>query len=143
METNKNSFAASSLVLALLVAGLAVGALPLNAVSAATIASCTPQTDPFSVTSANWGTPGSPISVYPGDQDVPLTVTLLFSGPCTSPQTTFYLGLTQGPTTIPFVGLNGVQEPKDVSLNIVPNTLVTETYYLDIDQNASTGVTYD
>jgi hypothetical protein len=139
---NKNSFAASSLVLALLVAGLAVGALPLSAASAATSASCGEQTDPFSVTGANWGTAGSPISVYPGDQDVPLTISMLFSGPCTSPQTTFYLGLTQGPNVIPFVGLNGALEPKDVSLNIAPNTMVTETYYLNIDQNASTGVTY-
>jgi hypothetical protein len=143
MKTNKNSFTASSLVVALLVAGLAVGALPLDAVSAATSASCTPQTDPFSVTGASWGTPGLPISVYPGDQDVPLTVTMLFSGPCTSPQTTFYLGLTQGLNIIPFVGLNGVQEPADVSLNIAPNTLVTETYYLNVDQNASTGLTYN
>jgi len=143
LKTHKNSFAASSLVLALLVAGLAVGALPLNAVSAATSASCTPQTDPFSVTGANWGTPGSPISVYPGAQDVPLTVTMLFSGPCTSPQATFYLGLTQSLNTIPFIGLNGGQEPKDVSLNIAPNTLVTETYYLNVDQNASTGLTYN
>ena len=142
METKKNPFAASSLVLALLVAGLAAAALPLSTASAATSTSCNSQTDPFSVTGANWGTPGSPVSVYPGDQDVPLTVTLLFSGLCTSPQTTFYLGLTQGPNTIPFIGLNGVQEPKDVSLNITPNTLVTETYYLNIDQSAPTGLTY-
>jgi hypothetical protein len=142
MRVKKNSFTASSLVLALLVAGVAVGALPLSGVSAATSASCTPQTDPFSVTGANWGTPGSPISVYPGDQDVPLTVTMLFSGPCTSPQTSFYLGLTQGPNIIPFVGLNGAQEPVDVSLNIAPNTIITETYYLNVDQNASTGLTY-
>ncbi|MDA4122194.1 MAG: NEW3 domain-containing protein [Thaumarchaeota archaeon] len=142
MKMNKNSLAASTFVLALLVAGFGFLASPPTAASAAANAACTQQTDPFSVTGANWGTPGSPISVYPGDQDVPLTVTLLFSGPCTSPQTTFYLGLTQGPNTIPFVGLNGVQEPEDVSLNISPNTLVTETYYLNVDQNALTGLTY-
>lgn len=139
---DKNSFAASTLVLALLVAGFGFLAFPPTTASAATSAACTQQTDPFSVTGANWGTPGSPISVYPGDQDVPLTITLLFSGPCTSTQTTFYLGLTQGPNAIPFVGLNGVQEPQDVSLNISPNTLVTETYYLNIDQDALTGLTY-
>jgi len=143
MKMKKNSFAASSIVLAILVAGFGfVAAFPLTAASAATSGSCSQQTDPFSVTGANWGTPGSPISVYPGNQDVPLTITLLFSGPCSSPQTTFYLGLTQGPNVIPFLGLNGVQEPQDVSLNIAPNTLVTETYYLNIDQNALTGLTY-
>jgi hypothetical protein len=145
MKMKKNSFAASSLVLALLLLGTAVYSVPVSAASSTattTNTDCTPQTSPFSVTEANWGTSGSPVSVYPGDQDVPLTVTMLFSGPCTSPQTTFYLGLTQGPNTIPFTGQNGAQEPKDVALNIAPNTLVTETFYLNIDQYATTGVTY-
>ncbi len=140
----RNSSAASSLVIALLLLGTAVYAVPVKAASGAASAdtSCTPQTSPFSVTGAIWGTPGSPMSVYPGDQNVPLTVTLLFSGPGTSPQTTFYLGLTQGPNLVPFTGPNGISEPKDVALNITPNTLVTETYYLNVDQSALTGLTY-
>jgi uncharacterized membrane protein len=140
----KNPTAASSLVLALLLVGTAAYAVPARAASggASASTSCTPQTDPFSVTGAMWGLPGSPVSVYPGDQNVPLTITLLFSGPCTSPQTTFYLGLTQGPNQIPFTGQNGAVEPKEVALNITPNSLVTETYYLNINQGAPTGLTY-
>lgn len=136
MKTNSS---VSTLVLALLLLSLGAEASPAVAASSG---SCTNQTDPFTVNSVSWGLPGSPVSAYPGDLDVPLTITFLFSGPCTSPQTTFYLGLTQGGNQIPFVGLNGAQEPSVVALNISPNTLVSETFYLNIDQNAQTGLTY-
>jgi hypothetical protein len=138
----KKSYPASSLVLALLVGAMAVGSVPISAVSAAPSDACTPQTNPFSVTSANWGTAGSPESVYPGSQDVPLTVTMLFSGPCTSPQATFELSLATQTNPVPFTGQNGETQPKDIGLNIDPNTIVTETFYLNVDQGATTGVTY-
>jgi len=148
MKMKKRSFAASSLVLALLVAGIAVEASPPTAASAATASTaCTPQTNPFSVTGAIWGTSGSPMSAYPGDQNVPLTITMLFSGPCTSPQASFFLSLasTTYPflATLPLTGPGGVTQPKVVGLNSSPNTFVTETFYLNIDQSAATGVTYN
>src|ERR1700674_5726844 len=133
----RNSIAASSLALAMLVLGTAAYALPATAAvgTATPNATCTQQTNPFSVTGAIWGTSGSPVSVYPGDQNVPLTITMLFSGPCTSPQASFTLSLAQASNPTPFTGPNGISQPKDVSLNISPNPLVTETFYLNINQN--------
>ena len=135
----KISRAASSLVLALLVAGIAAVVVPAPSASAATTA-CTPQTNPFTVTSATWGTSAVPISAYPGSQNVPLTITMLFSGPCTSPQTSFTLVLYNTPS---FTGPGGATQPKVVSLNISPNTFVTETFNLNIGQTATTGITYE
>ena len=140
----KSSFAASSLVLALLVASLAVGAAPLKAASAATSSVCTPQTNPFSVTDAIWGTSSSPVSPYPGEENVPITVTMLFAGPCTSLQASFVLSFGNPSDTVPFTGPNGItQSTTDISLNIAPNTLLTETFYLNVDQGAATGVDYN
>jgi hypothetical protein len=140
----KNPFAASWLVIGLLVLGTAVYAVPVTAAAGTTTTNtvCTPQTNPFSVTGAIWGTAGSPLSVYPGDQNVPLTITMLFSGPCTSPQASFLLNLAQGSSPTPFTGPNGISQPKDIGLNISPNTIVTETFSLNVAQSATTGVTY-
>ena len=134
---------ASAILLSLLVTA-GVYAVPASAASspAAPNTSCTSQTNPFSVTNAMWGTAGSPVSAYPGNQNVPFTVTMLFSGPCTSPQASFTLSLAQASNPTPFTGPNGISQPKDVSLNISPNTIVTETFYLDVNQNAATGLTY-
>jgi len=129
-------------MLSLLILGAASG-LPVTPVSAATGSTvCTPQTDPFSVTGATWGTSGTPVSVYPGDENVPLTITMLFSGPCTSPQASFILNFASTLNPVPFTGPNGISQPKDVGLNISPNTLVSETFYLNVAQSAATGVTY-
>jgi len=140
---DKKSVASSALVLVLLVLGVAVYAVPLTPASgAAASTACTSQTNPFSVTGAIWGTAAAPVSAYPGDQDVPLTITMLFSGPCTSPQATFELSLAASLYPVPFTGPGGNSQPKDIGLNIVPNTLVTETFYLNVDQSAATGLTY-
>jgi uncharacterized membrane protein len=137
------SFARSSLLLALLASGMVSGAISVAPAYAASNA-CTLQTNPFEVTQAYWGTPGSPESAYPGSQNVPLTVSMLFSGPCTSPQTTFLLNLhPYSVATFPFIGINGETQPKDVTVNsITPNSVVSETFYLNIEPNATTGVTY-
>jgi hypothetical protein len=137
--------AASLSVLALLVLAAGVYAMPVTAAPSSTTtstASCTSLTNPFSVTGAIWGTPGAPISVYPGDQNVPLTVTLLFSGPCSSPQTTYELSLAGATSPTPFTGPNGITQPKDIGLNVTPNTIVTETFNLNINKSATTGITY-
>jgi len=128
-------------VLALLVLGTAVYDVPVSAATTST--ACTEQTLPFSVTGATWGTPASPVSVYPGDQNVPLTVTMLFSGPCSSPQASFELSLAQPSNPVPFTGQGGTTQSKEVSLGISPNTFVSETFYLNVNQDATTGVTYN
>lgn len=138
MDGQRSRRAASVLGLLLVLVGTAPIATPA---SAAASTACTPQTYPFAVINVVWGTPSSPLSVYPGNQNVPLSVTLLFSGPCSSPQATFTLSLSSGSAPLPFSQPSG-NSPSTVTLNISPNTLVTETFYLNVFPNAQTGVTY-
>jgi len=133
----KNSLA-WSLAVVLLLLGATVYAAPVKAAAA----SCTSGANPFTITKVSWGTSGSPQSVYPGDQNVPLTVTMLYSGPCTSSQVSYYLDLQNGTYITPFVGPYGLTQLKDVGVNLAPNTLVTETFYLNVQQSATTGVVY-
>ena len=141
MYVKTRSTALSALVAALFL-GSALAVVPVRPASAAT-AACTPQSVPFSVVTAQWGTSTTPMSVYPGAIGVPLTVNMLFSGPCTSPQTTFILNLAQANNPVPFTGSNGDTQPKQVALNLNANSLVTETFTLNVDQSAPTGVTYN
>ncbi|MDG6967755.1 MAG: hypothetical protein JRN03_08530 [Nitrososphaerota archaeon] len=132
---------ASLLLAALFVANALIFGAPVSAATA----SCSSTTDPFSVTSTYWGTPGAPQSVYPGAQDAPFTVTLLFAGPCSSPSNTFQLLLSQGNNPSAFTGQNGNTQPELVTLNVAANTVVTETFYLDVSpsaQTSSSGITY-
>src|SRR5271155_343310 len=137
----KNSWASLAVLFLLLLEVLAFTGAPASAASAV---SCTANTDPFAVTAATWGTATDPQSAYPGDQNFPLTVSLLFSGPCFSPQTTFQLNLSA--VTV-FTGPDGTTQPEVIApSNIEPNTLVTETFYLNISPTAptsATGVSYD
>lgn len=142
MFAKRSSVAASSLAVSLLILGMAVYAVPAKAASSTSSTACTSQTLPFSVVGAIWGTSGVPVSAYPGSQNVPLTITMLFSGPCTSPQASFILSLAEASNPVPFTGPNGLTQPKNIGLSINPNTLVTETFYLNIGQAAATGVTY-
>lgn len=143
MLLENKSVVASALVLALLATAFVVEAFPAVPVSAAaTSTDCNSQTYPFSIVGATWGTSSTSASAYPGSQDVPLTVTFLFSGPCTSPQTTFYLGLSQPLNPLPFTGPNGQTEPDIIALNISPNSVFTETFDLNVNQSAATGITY-
>ncbi len=137
----KNSRASLAVLSLLLLEVLAFTGSPA---SASPSVSCTANTDPFSVTAATWGTASAPESAYPGAQNFPLTVSLLFAGPCFSPQTTFQLNLS-GVTV--FTGPDGTTQPEVIaSSSIEPNTLVTETFYLNISPTAptsATGSTYD
>ena len=47
------------------------------------------QADPFSVTAANWGTAGAPNERLPRSTRTSRSLSLLFAGPCTSPQIEF------------------------------------------------------
>lgn len=138
----KNNSWGSLAVLSLLL--LEVLAFTGSPASGASGVLCTANTDPFTVTGATWGTAAAPQSAYPGDQNFPLTVSLLFSGPCFSPQTTFQLNLS-GVTV--FTGPGGTAQPEVIaSSTIEPNTQVTETFYLNISPTAptsATGVNYD
>ncbi len=133
-----------SFVLALLVISATAYASPAFAAIGGSTSdtSCTSQTNPFAVIGAIWGVSGSPQSVYPGDQNVPLTITVLFSGPCTAPQASIELSLASSSNPVPFTGQDGVTQPKNIALNVSPNTLFTETFYMNVEQSATTGITY-
>lgn len=134
------------MVLALLVASMVAGVLGVapaaSTATAATNTDCTATAKPFTVTGAIWGTSSSPVSPYPGDQNVELTVTMLFTGPCTSPQTTFLLTLENGSYIAPFTGPNGLTQLEDVAVNNSPNTIVTQSFYVNVQPTATTGIIY-
>ncbi len=135
--STRNSLAWSFAVILLLL-GATVYVAPVRAA----VASCTSGANPFSITKAAWGTSASPQSVYPGDQNVPLTVTMLYSGPCTSSQVNYLLTLQNGTYVTPFVGPYGLTQLKDIGVNVAPNTVITETFNLNVQQSATTGVVY-
>jgi hypothetical protein len=95
---------------------------------------CQPTPNPFVVTGTSWGTSGSPLSVGPGSQDAPLTVTLLYTGPCTATAASFELSPSQ-----PLVGTNGAASLTDYQVNLATDSIISETYYLNIGANASLG----
>ncbi len=134
---------ASSLAIVAILIGATVFGLPITARPASAVSSsCTAATNPFNVIDVAWGTSGSTLSVYPGEQNVPLTISLDFSGPCTAAQTVFYLYLQNGTYVTPFTGPNGLTQLKDVAVNTGPNTLLAETFYLTVPQSAATGIIY-
>ena len=98
---------------------------------------CQPTAAPFVVTQAYWGAQGSSLSVSPGNQDVPLSVSLLYTGPCTATAASFELDLSQ-----PFTAADGQPSPTTYEVNLSPDTVVTESYYLNVNASASLG-TYD
>ncbi len=95
-------------------------------------ASCVQTGNPFGSIGTAWGTPGASLSVGPGEQDVPLTVSLLFYGPCTATATTFTLSLSQ-----PLTSSNGKDSASAYGVNIAPDTIIQETFYLNVQGNAS------
>ena len=135
--STRNSLAWSLAVILLL-----LGATVYVAPARAAAASCASGASPFTITKVAWGTSGSPQSVYPGDQNVPLTVTMLYSGPCTSSQVDYNLTFQNGTYITPFVGPYGLTQLKDVAVNVAPNTVVTETFDFNVEQSATTGVVY-
>ncbi len=95
-------------------------------------ASCVQSANPFGSIGTAWGTPGAPLSAGPGQRDVPLTVSLLFYGPCTATASSFTLSLTQ-----PLTSSSGKDSASAYSVNVAPDTILQETFYLNIEGNAS------
>lgn len=126
------SISAAALVLSLVFLGATVYAAPsLSGSTASTESVCQPTANPFEVTGTIWGTTTSPISAGPGDQDVPLTVTLIYSGPCTATTASFELKLPQQ-----FAATDGLNHTTTYEVNISPDTALSETYYININSSA-------
>ena len=104
----------------------------IGAPVATSTTACVPAADPFLVTGATWGTPTSPVSAGPGDQNDPLTVTLLYTGGCALIAAGFELTLTQ-----PFTALDGSNESTTYEVNVATEATLTETYHVNIGTNAS------
>jgi len=103
-----------------------------GAPAATSTAPCVPYSDPFLVTGATWGTPTSPVSASPGDQNDPLTVTLLYTGGCALTAASFVLTVTQ-----PFTAAEGSNQSTTFEVNVAADATLTETYHIDIGANAS------
>lgn len=104
----------------------------IGAPAATSTTACVPAAEPFLVTGATWGTPTSPVSAGPGDQNDPLTVTLLYAGGCALTAAGFELTLTQ-----PFAAVDGLNQSTTYEVNVATEATLTETYYVDIGANAS------
>ncbi len=125
----------SALLLFLIITGAATiyGApvsVPSSTTSTTTL--CVPSASPFTVTGAAWGTSGSPFSAGPGDQNVPLTVSMLYTGLCTLTASQFEMILSQ-----PFTGAGGDANVSTYAVNIAPDSIISETYYVNLKPNAS------
>jgi len=103
-----------------------------GAPAATSTAPCVPTSDPFLVTGATWGTPASPVSASPGDQNDPLTVTLLYTGGCELTAASFVLTLTQ-----PFMAAEGSNQSTTFEVNVAADATLTETYHISISAGAS------
>ena len=101
---------------------------------ATTTSECTPVSTPFVVTAATWGTQSSAFSAGPGDVDVPLTVTMLYTGGCTLTAASFELELAQ-----PLAASNGSNETTTYEVNTGTDSVLSETYYLNIGAGAQLG----
>ena len=101
------------------------------AVTTSTISICNPGTNPFIFTGAAWGTTGVPVSVGPGSDNVPLTVTLLYEGVCSLTIANFKLGLSY-----PFAGANGASNLTAYETNVAPDATISETYYVSVSPRA-------
>ncbi len=125
------SFLAALLVLSLGFLGATVYAAAPGGGQSTTSTTCQPTPDPFAVTQVAWGLSGAPLSVSPGDQDVPLTVTLLYAGPCTATASSFELSLSQ-----PFTSSSGQANLTTYEVNLAPDTIFSESYYLNVNSSA-------
>lgn len=103
-----------------------------TAVTTSTATVCVPTSFPFIVTGTEWGTSGASFSPGPGSQNVPLTVTLLYTGGCALTAASFKLSLSQ-----PLAGTNGAQNLANYEVNLASDSVVSETYYVDVMSSAS------
>ena len=131
------SFVVASLIMSAIFLGTSVYAAGPSASASSTTSLCQPTANPFVVTGSGWGLSGSPVSVSPGDDDVPMTVTLLYSGPCTATSASFELSLPQSFTTT-----SGANQSVTYEVDLAPYSAISETYYLDVSAGAAPG-TYD
>ena len=102
--------------------------------AAATSTTCTPTTSPFLVTGAAWGSQSSPFGAAPGDLDVPLTVTLLYTGSCALTAASFQLTLPQ-----PFTAVGGSNRTTTYEVNVGTDQILAETYHVSIGAGAQPG----
>ncbi len=103
-----------------------------SSVYPASAATCIQSGTPFSPIGTGWGTSSSPVSAGPGQQDVPLTVNILFFGTCTVTAATFSLGLSS-----PLSASNGKDYANSYEVNVNPGSILHETFYVNIASNAS------
>lgn len=118
------------MVMALIVLAGFIGAT----VFPASAASCDQTGTSFGSIGTAWGTPASPLSVGPGEMDVPLTVSILFYGPCTVTESTFDLGLTGALTAA-----SGKSSASTYEVNVAPDTILHETFYVNVAADAALG----
>lgn len=89
----------------------------------------------FNVLTANWGAAGSAVSVSPGSQYVPLTISLQYFFANTA--TAIQLTLTMPPG---FTDANGAPvSVAFVSGSVTSGSTVTSTFYLNVSPSVSTG----
>jgi len=96
--------------------------------------SCLPSTNPFMVIGTSWGTQASPLSAAPGDLDVPLTVNLLYTGGCVLTVASFEATLAT-----PISAANGTNQSTTYEVNVPTNSILTETYHVNIAASAQLG----
>jgi len=112
----------------------------LAAVPALTMAS----TPSFTVVSAQWGTTAKPVEAQPGSTDIPLTVTLQFTGSLEAKTVQGALQLAAAAIDQQVVGgltdVYGNTTTTAFAGSITTDATFSLTYYLDVTSNAHTGV---
>lgn len=128
------SLVVAALIMSAIFLGTSAYAAGAPVATTSTTSVCTPTANPFVVTGATWGLSGSPMSVNPGDEDVPMTVSFLYSGPCTATAASFDLSLSQ-----PFTTTGGGNESDAYEAGLAPYSTFSETYYLNVNASATPG----
>lgn len=126
-----------SLTVVALLAALAfisIGGISYALGAASTTTICNPGNSPFVVTGVSWGTQGSPQSSGPGEQDVPLTVGLLYTGTCELTAASFELSLPQ-----PLTAADGSNQTTTYNVSVESDTILAETYQVNIGASAHLG----
>jgi len=131
---------ASALAVVLVLSSGVVGILAYGGASyalgqaAAATTECVPTADPFVVTGVTWGTTASPLSVGPGDLNVPLSVSLLYTGGCTLTAASF-----EAEFAPPLSSAEGTNTSNTYEVNVATDAVLTETYHVNIASDAPLG----
>ncbi len=130
------AFLVSFLVLSIALLGSAIYTSPsASAAAASTTTICMPTASPFITTDVSWGTGPSQPGPGPGSLDAPLTLALIYTGPCAATAVSFKLNLSA-----PFYGTAGTPNLTDYAVNVATDSALSETYYVDVSSNASLGI---